>query len=522
VLKKLLFSAQNIEKRYMGTHALKSVELGVHEGEIVGLVGENGAGKSTLLKIIIGAETPDKGSMTMHEAPYAPKNPMDANSHGVGMVFQEQSLIVSLSVGQNIFFGHEKNFRNFGVINWPKLYRSAQEVLEEVDIGAINPRKKVSDLNFATRQMIEVAKVINVTKMDAKSGQKCLILLDEPTSVLNEEETQNLFTQMRKIAARGHGVVFISHRLDEVLEVTDRIYVYKDGVSVGSMDTSDADEKKLYEMMVGRSALNSGAESSGGALMEYYKLDGQTTPREEVLLEVKELGLTGVFKNVDFQLHRSEILGICGVIGSGKEDICEILCGDERPTSGEIFFGGEKVNFASPANGLKKGILMIPKERQVEGIVRAASVENNIALSNLDALTTRKFFVPAVKVRRQAEDWIERMRIKTSGPKELMIQLSGGNQQKVVFSRALASECDILILNHPTRGVDVGAKEEIYAIIREIVANGKAVILLGDTLDECIGMSSRVLVMKDGLVTGDFDASVGNKPSQVDVVSLMM
>ncbi|MDR3337087.1 MAG: sugar ABC transporter ATP-binding protein [Treponema sp.] len=507
--KKLLFSAGGIQKHYAATHALKGVELEVHEGEIVGLVGENGAGKSTLLKIIIGAETQTSGSMTMHGAPYEPRNPMDANHHGVGMVFQEQSLIVSLTVGQNIFFGHEKEFTTLGVINWPKLYKNAQEVLEEIDIH-INPRKKVSDLNFATRQMIEVAKVINVTKSKSKNDEKCLILLDEPTSVLSEEETQNLFRQMRKIAGRGHGVVFISHRLDEVLEVSDRIYVYKDGASVGTVATKEADEAKLYEMMVGRSTST-----------EYYQLDKQIKPQDEILLEVKNLGLMGVFKDVSFQLHRGEILGICGVIGSGKEDICEVICGDERPASGEIVLKGKEVNFSSPAQGLENGILMIPKERLVEGIVRISSVESNIALSNLRALATASF-VANKKVRKQADEWIRHMRIKTSGPRELLIQLSGGNQQKVVFSRALASACDVLILNHPTRGVDVGAKEEIYTIVRNMVSQGKAVILLGDTLDECIGMSNRILVMKDGLVTGEFSAPADNKPSQVDVVSVMM
>ncbi|MCL2684487.1 MAG: sugar ABC transporter ATP-binding protein, partial [Synergistaceae bacterium] len=483
--KKILFRAERIDKHYAATHALKGVELEVREGEIVGLVGENGAGKSTLLKIIIGAEDATSGAMTMYGKPYAPRDPMEANAYGVGMVFQEQSLIVNLSVGQNIFFGHEREFSNFGVINWKKLNKQAQEALDEVDIRDISPGKKVGDLNFASRQMIEVAKVINVTK--SKDGGKCLILLDEPTSVLSEEETRNLFAQMRKIASRGHGVVFISHRLDEVLEITDRIYVYKDGESVGSLDTKDAHEAKLYEMMVGRTTST-----------EYYKLDKQVVPREEVLLEVSNLGLAGVFKHVSFKLRRGEILGICGVVGSGKEDICEVLCGDERPTSGEIILRGERVSFSSPADALRRGILMIPKERLAEGVVRTASVEDNIALSNLLSMAVA-CLVPSARIRGQALDWINRMRIKTSGPKELLIQLSGGNQQKVIFSRALASECDILVLNHPTRGVDVGAKEEIYATIRETVANGKAVILLGDTLEECIGMSGRVIVMKDGL-----------------------
>ncbi|MDR3050194.1 MAG: sugar ABC transporter ATP-binding protein [Oscillospiraceae bacterium] len=505
---KVCFSAKGIVKHYGATHALKGVDLEVREGEIVGLVGENGAGKSTLLKIIIGAENPSSGQMTMEDQPYAPKNPMEANAAGVGMVFQEQSLIVNLSVGQNIFFGHERDFRRYGVINWPRMYKQAQRVLEEVDVGHINPRKKVSDLNFATRQMVEIAKVMNVTQRT--DGRKCMILLDEPTSVLSEEETENLFVQMRKIAACGHAVVFVSHRLDEILEVTDRIYVYKDGASVGSLNTGDATEPLLYEMMVGRSTTS-----------EYYKLERQVEPQDAVVLEAKGLGLSGVFKDVNFALRRGEVLGVCGVVGSGKEDVCEVLCGDQKPTAGALYIHGQKADFQSPAQALAAGVLMIPKERLVEGIVRTLSVEDNIAASN-HRLVSKGPFVLAARVREQALRLIGRLRIKTRGPKELLMQLSGGNQQKVVFSRALASKCEILILNHPTRGVDVGAKEEFYGLIRDMMQEGKAVILLGDTLDECIGMSNRVLVMKDGRLSGAFDAPARGKPSQVDVVSAMM
>ena len=239
----VLFSAKDITKTFGGTQALKGVELEIHAGEIVGVVGENGAGKSTLLKIIIGAQPQTSGTMSFHGAPYEPKTPMDANKAGVGMVFQEQSLIVTLNVAQNIFFGHEKDFRKAGVINWAKMNRAAAEVLAAVDITNISPTKKVSDLNFATRQMVEIAKVMNVTKQSG--SEHCLILLDEPTSVLNEAEVENLYKQMRKIAAQGHAVIFVSHHLNEILEVTDRIYVYKDGTSVGSLDTRDADEAKL-------------------------------------------------------------------------------------------------------------------------------------------------------------------------------------------------------------------------------------------------------------------------------------
>ena len=506
--RKPLFSAKNITKSFSGTQALKGVDLTVYPGEIVGLVGENGAGKSTLLKIIIGAQPPSSGHMEMHGKPFEPKTPMEANHAGLGMVFQEQSLIVNLNVAQNIFFGHEKQFKKNGFVNWGQMNKAAQQVLQEVDVTDISPRKKVSDLNFATRQMVEIAKVMNVTKQ--AGSDHCLILLDEPTSVLSESEVQNLFKQMKKIAARGHSVVFVSHRLDEVLEISDRIYVYKDGMSVGDLATKDATEKILYEMMVGRTTPT-----------EYYHLEKQRVPGQKVVLEAKDLGLHGVFKHVSFQLHEGEILGFCGVVGSGKEEICSILCGDLKPTSGEVHVRGKKVKFGSPVEALGTSILMIPKERLYEGVVMTLSVEDNIALSNANKLR-RGIFVSKVRIAKQAEEWIKTLRIKTSGRRELLMQLSGGNQQKVVFSRALASGADILILNHPTRGVDVGAKEEIYSLIRDIAQRGNSVILLGDTLDESIGLANRILVLQDGLLTGEFNASADGKPEQVDVVSLMM
>lgn len=504
----LLFSAKKISKSFHGTQALSEVDLEVYPGEVVGLIGENGAGKSTLLKIIIGVQGATSGEMTMHGQPYAPKTPREANAQGIGMVFQEQSLITNLTVGQNIFFGYEKNFRQFGFVNWKKMYVMAQKALSNVGATGISPKKKVSDLNFATRQLVEIAKVVYVAS--SSGSDHCLILLDEPTSVLNESEVSRLFEEIKKLTKAGHSVIFVSHRLEEVLEISDRVYVYKDGKNAGSMQTKDADEAKLYEMMVGRSTTT-----------EYYKLEMQQKPSQEVVLECVDLGLNGVFKKVSFQLHKGEILGLCGVVGSGKEDICSVLCGDDLPTSGEYYIKGKKTKFTSPAAALKHSLLMVPKERLEEGIVNSLSVGDNIALSDPQKLRSG-LFISKEKVVKQAKDWIKTLRIKTNGVNELVIQLSGGNQQKVVFARALASESDILILNHPTRGVDVGAKEEIYGLIREMVKNGKSIILLGDTLDECIGLSNRLIVMRDGLITGELDAPIEIKPSQIDIVSIMM
>ncbi|MDR1133468.1 MAG: sugar ABC transporter ATP-binding protein [Synergistaceae bacterium] len=506
--KNILFTARNITKKYPGTMALKDVSAELFSGEVVGLVGENGAGKSTLLKIIMGNEQPTEGVMTMHGIPFAPKTPIEANNMGVGMVFQEQSLIQNLTVGQNIFFGMEDKYTRFCVLNKRKMHEDASRILEDMRLNHIRADRKVSSLEFATRQMVEICKVFHVVK---RSGlDSCLILLDEPTSVLSDGEVRNLFENIRLITAEGHTVIFVSHRLDEVLEISDRIIVFKDGEKVDEVLTAEADESILYEKMVGRTA-------SG----EYYKVSDQVEPGGEVLLETRDLGRRGYFRNVNLTLHAGEILGICGVVGSGKEDLCAVLCGDESPTSGQLLVRGEGKKFGAPQAALKNGILSIPKERREESIIASASVSENIAMSNFGNIS--KIGLISKKLEKaQAENYRGKMHIRASSLDQKVGFLSGGNAQKVVFARALASDADILILNHPTRGVDVGAKEEIYSLIRSLAVQGKGCVLLGDTLDECIGLSNRLLVMKDGEVTRECDASPGNKPEQVDIVKYMM
>jgi ribose transport system ATP-binding protein len=254
---------------------------------------------------------------------------------------------------------------------------------------------------------------------------------------------------------------------------------------------------------------------------EYYKVQRQVVPGDRAVLEARDMGLRGAFKNISFKLHEGEVLGVCGVVGSGKEDLCAVISGDEKATSGEFFINGKKADFSNPCDALNTGIIAIPKERREEGMVGILNIFENISLSNLD--NVKKFgFISKKKQVEQGERWIEKLNIKCPGGKELLCQLSGGNAQKVVFARVLASNSKVLILNHPTRGVDVGAKEEIYSLIRDITESGFSVILLGDTLDECIGLSNRVLVMKDGLLTKEFDAAAGGKPEQVDIIKYMM
>lgn len=507
---KPIFECKSIRKQFGSTLALLDVNMEIKQGEIVGLIGENGAGKSTLLKIIMGFQPQTSGTMYVHGKVYEPKKTTDANKLGIGMVYQEQSLLTNMSVAQNIFFGREDAFRAAKVaLNWKKMNQAAKAALEYIGNTTIDPKRNVLDYNFSTRQQIEIAKVLS---MVLDSGiEHGLIMFDEPTSLLSDAEVEALFVQIRKLKAQGHSVIFVSHRLDEVLRISDRIYVFKDGEAVGELPAGEADEQLLYKMMVGK-------DSSG----EFYHIDEQNTPNwDKVLLEVRQLGLKGVFKDVSFSLHEGEIVGICGVIGSGKEEVCSVVCGDITQSSGKIMVRNREKRFATPYDAKKESILSVPKERRIEGMVGIMSIEDNIALSSLRRITTGPMLKKG-RVRALYHHWKERLNIKCPGPEAIVQSLSGGNAQKVVFSRVLASECDILVFNHPTRGVDVGAKEEIYQLIRNLSGQGKCILLLCDTLEETIGLSNNVLVMKDGFITKVIPAEKDNKPSKFTIIENMM
>ncbi len=501
----ILFEMTNVTKQYSGTLALNDITMNVKKGEVLGLIGENGAGKSTLLKIIAGVEQPTSGTMKMCNKEYRCTSSVQANRQGVGMVFQEQSLIKNLTVGQNIFLGREKKYKKFGLINWKKLYADANKIIAD---EGIDPTEKISELDFASRQMVEINKVFDIVKSTNQDAS--LILLDEPTSVLNEKEIKKLFAKVTELKNAGNAVIFVSHRLDEVLDISDRIYIFKDGENIGEVNREDATERMLQEKMVGRSTGE-----------EYFKINRQEDPEEELLLEVKNLGQRGNFKGVNFSLHKGEILGLCGVVGSGKESVCAVLSGDEAPSEGEILLHGKLEHFKSPSDALSKGILSVPRERRDEGLLGIRNIMDNICISNFKPVMKHGLVSKKLQVS-YSKDWIEKLGIKCSSVFENTENLSGGNAQKVVFARVIASTADILILDHPTRGVDVGAKEEIYSLIRDISNQGVAIIMLGDTLDESIGMSHRLIVMKDGVVVDELDSSAKSKPSQVDVVALMM
>ncbi|MDR1043247.1 MAG: sugar ABC transporter ATP-binding protein [Clostridiales Family XIII bacterium] len=503
-----LFECKGITKIYGNTKALDDIGFSVGKGEIVGLVGENGAGKSTLMKIMQGVEMPTSGEMSMQGIPYTPKNSNDANAKGIGMVFQEQSLITNLTVAQNMYLGEEDKYRKFGIVNWGRMSKDADEMLKSLSLSDISGNQKVSDIQFSRRQMIEIAKVLSKAKSATEGG--ALILLDEPTSVLNAEEIATLFAEMKKLKEDGNGVVFISHRLEEVIDISDKIVVFKDGKCVAELKGGNITEETIFEKMIGKS-------SSG----EFYRTNKQCDPGENVLIESHGLGLFGYFKDVDFTLRAGEVIGIYGVVGSGKEHLCDVLAGDLKHTSGDLKVSGKSVRLSSPGAALRHSIACIPTERRVDGQVGMATVRENITYSSLHRCMSGGF-ISIKKERESASEWIDKLKIKCEDCEQPMENLSGGNAQKVVFARVLSSDTDIIILNHPTRGVDVGAKEEIYDIVREATAAGKGVILLGDTLDECIGLSNEILVMKDGLITMKIAAPSHNKPDQLTILQHMM
>lgn len=503
----VLFEAKGVGKVYGINTVLHDIDMKIHSGEVIGLIGENGAGKSTLMKIIAGVEEASMGEMLYMGKPYKPTSIINANQQGIGMVFQEQSLVANLTIAQNIYLGREKKYSSAGLVNWSKMNKDAKKALGRLDMD-VEPGKKVRDINMATREMVEIAKVLDVVT-EAAEGH-AIILLDEPTTVFSDEEIQEMYKQIRKMKEAGNGVIFISHHLDEILEITDTIYVFKDGEETAVFPTKEATMDMLYEKMVGRATTG-----------EFYVEEKQTVPSDEVVLEVQDLSLFGAFNHVNFKLRKGEVLGLAGLDGSGNEDVCDVLTGQKEPTAGKILVNGKEVKFANSYQSRKNGILSVPKDRRDEGMVSILSIEDNITISSWDHMKKGLLLSPK-KMKETALKWVKEARIKCPGIKARISQLSGGNAQKVIFARALESGCQVLILNHPTRGVDVGAKQEIYRLIREMTEQGHAIIVLGDTLDECLGLSSSVIVFRDGMIRGSFDCPVSEKPSQQEVVHFMM
>lgn len=501
-----MYELRNVDKKFPGVHALKAIDFKIGRGEIVGLVGENGAGKSTLMKVIYGAYQPDGGTVTIDDIAVRFQNPRQAMEKGIGMVFQEQSLITNLTVMENIFLGYEQQFVKFGVINWNAMAQAAREQLAKVKLD-INPHMITSKLSFAQRQLVELAKVLT---LEERVDGDLVILLDEPTSVLAEEEVALLFKLVRELCKRA-SFIFVSHRMDEVLELSDRIYVMKDGEVVDVVTRENAEIDAIQHKMVGRNVDK-----------EYYREQKQEPyDPSTVLVSFDKVSAGSKYRDISFELHAGEVLCLVGTEGSGREAILRTVFGLETPQAGIVELKGRQVKSFSARSGVAQGVGYVPRERKVEGIVGGMNVYENMTLSQMSRYSAAGV-LHIGQEKQLARDWIDKLSIKTPSEFKDCGGLSGGNQQKVVLAKWRSGGSDIILLDHPTRGLDIGAKEDVYDMVRTMSADGVGIILVADTLEEAIGLSHTIIVLKDGEMQHRFDGTPGSKPSLFDLVHYMI
>ncbi len=476
-----VLEAREISKRFPGVVALERVSLDVFPGEILAVVGENGAGKSTLMKILSGALQPDEGAIFLDGRPVRFVNPRQALAHGIGIIYQELSVIDALSVGENVFLGRLPERAGMpGTVDWPRLWRASAEVLQRVG-APFDPRTPVRELSVAQKQLVEIARALS---QDVR-----VLILDEPTSSLSLQETERLFEILRGLRAQGVAIIYISHRLEEVFALADRVTVLRDGRVVGTLPISEATREGLIRMMVGRD------------LSAYYR-EVRSSPGA-ARLEVRNLARSGVLHGVSLTVRAGEIVGLAGLVGSGRTELARCLFGVDPVDAGEILIDGNPVTINNPQDAVRHGIVLVPEDRKLQGLVLILSVRENIALPVLHRLA--RFGFPSHRRERElAQSFVERLRIRTPSLEQRVLNLSGGNQQKVVLARALATQPKVLILDEPTRGIDVGAKAEVHALIAELAEAGMAILLISSELPEVLSMSHRVLVMSGGRIVAEF------------------
>ncbi len=469
-----ILSIKNISKAFPGVKALDGVNLHLYEGKVMALLGENGAGKSTLMKIISGVYTLDSGELIYQGKSVAFKNPREAQLEGITIIHQELNLIKELSIAENIFLGREP-VQIIGKIDWKKLYSDSEALMERLGLKR-SPKTLVGELSIAEQQLVEIAKAIS---FNAK-----VIIMDEPTDALTEAETERLFKLIKDLRAENKAVVFISHRLEEIFEICDQLTILRDGKPVCEAEVSDFTKEMIIEKMVGRK------------LEEQYPYM-EAKKNSDTVLTVNQLTNTHV-TDVSFDLKAGEVLGVSGLVGSGRTELAKTLYGLYPITSGEIHLLGRKVHFKSPQEALKMGLAYISEDRKSEGLVLGLSVAENMTLSCLDQFVGKMGNVSHSKEKSVVGDYIEKMSIKTPSQSQMIKLLSGGNQQKVAIAKGILNQPKVLILDEPTRGVDVGAKKEIYEIINQLKAEGMGIIVISSEMPELLGISDRIMVVHEG------------------------
>lgn len=499
---------RNVTKRFGDVYALDQVSFKLQSNEILGLIGQNGSGKSTLMKLVSGIHQPTEGELLLRGATTVLPSPLVAARQGIGMVHQEQSLVPNLTVAENIYLGHNEGTRRFGVVNWPALYRKAQTHLERLEL-AISARARVEDLSFAQRQMVELAKVLSLEEM---TDQHLIVLFDEATAIMSGADIEVLFKHIRRIRERA-SVIFVSHRMDEVLEISDRIYVLSDGKVVADCAKEETEADRLYELMVGRQRVERSDRSTSrndrADLPEKLRLDGVSCGTA--------LGPTSL------SVRQGEILGLIGVHGSGAEDLCRVLFGAEDQAQGQICLDGREVRIDSPRAAVRHGIGYVPAERKVEGAVLGRSVAENMCLALGGRFARFGMMINGEREGEVVDDWFRRLSIKAAAPDVAMSTLSGGNQQKAVLGKWLISEgISLLVLDHPTRGLDPGARADVFDIVRDLSGQGVTVIFVADTLDEVLLLADRIVVMRDGTISEEFTDVQQHPPAEEALVKAMV
>ena len=496
--REVVLEIRDISKSFPNVKALDRVSMDVHAGEVVALCGENGAGKSTLMKIISAVYHPDKtGGRIFYKGKQVNyTSPIEAKNDGIVLIFQELSLVKQLSVAENIYLGSLPYDRGKGV-NWKRMHGDAKRVLGLLGCH-INERMMVDKLPIAQQQMVEIARAI---ALDAK-----VLILDEPTSSLTDVEKQNLFRVIRELRKKGVATIYISHKLDEVFDISDRVVVLRDGKNVGDVVTKDVSVEDVVEMMIGRSIGN------------YYHKKADNYVGKEVL-RVENLGIDHLFSNVSFSIREGDVLGLYGLVGAGRSEIVETIFGIRQPTEGKIYVDGKPVRISKAGVAVRHNIGLVPEDRKEKGLVLGMECQRNIALGDLRRVC-RNGLIDMNKVTALFQEYQEKLTILTPSAKQEVRLLSGGNQQKVVIAKWLATQPKLLILDEPTRGIDVGSKAEIHKMIAEFAESGMAVMIISSEMPEIIGVSTRLITVAEGRITGELQGVEINEKNIMDAIAL--
>lgn len=491
-----ILTMDHIEKRFPGVVALSDCHFDLKAGEVHSIVGENGAGKSTLMKVLTGVYKKDKGSITYMGKELEPENPKQTQDIGISIIHQELNLMQHLSCSQNIYIGREP--RKAGIFTDDKeMNNNTKELFKLLGLN-LDPRIKVADITVAKQQMVEIAKALS---FDSK-----ILIMDEPTAALTESEITELFKIIRSLKKRGVGIVYISHRMDELMEITDRITVMRDGKYINTVNTKDVSKDDIINMMVGRTIYEEPKQES-------------TALSDDIVLSVQNLSDGKLLKNVSFDLKHGEILGFAGLMGAGRTEVARAIFGADKKKTGDIFIKGKEVKINSPKDAVENGIGYLSEDRKRYGMMVGMDVETNTVIASMEKFNTLGF-INKSKTSKASKEYVEKLKTKTPSIKQIAKNLSGGNQQKVIIAKWLVRDCDILIFDEPTRGIDIGAKSEIYSLLSELAASGKSIIMISSELPEILRMSDRVAVMCEGKITKILDIKEANQETIMHYATL--